>query len=60
MQVQVRQRARALCEYCQAEQWQYVPFTVDHIVPLALDGTTTLENLALACFHSLTQGPGYA
>jgi hypothetical protein len=52
MQVQVRQRARALCEYCHtAEQWQYVPFTVDHIVPLALDGTTTLENLALACFH---------
>jgi hypothetical protein len=28
-----------------------VPVAVDHIVPLALDGTTTLENLALACFH---------
>jgi hypothetical protein len=52
MQVQVRDRARALCEYCHtAEQWQYVPFTVDHIVPLAQGGTTTLENLALACFH---------
>jgi hypothetical protein len=52
MQVQVRERARALCEYCHtAEQWQYVPFTVDHIVPLAQGGLTILENLALACFH---------
>jgi HNH endonuclease len=52
MQVQVRERARTLCEYCHtAEQWQYVPFTVDHIVPLAQGGTTILENLALACFH---------
>jgi HNH endonuclease len=52
MQVQVRDRAQALCEYCHtAEQWQYVPFTVDHIVPLAQGGTTILENLALACFH---------
>jgi hypothetical protein len=52
LQVQVRHRSRALCEYCHtAEQWQYVPFTADHIVPLAQGGTTTLENLALACFH---------
>jgi hypothetical protein len=49
---QVRDRARALCEYCHtAEHWQYVPFTVDHIVPLAYGGSTSLENLALACFH---------
>jgi 5-methylcytosine-specific restriction endonuclease McrA len=47
MQVQVRERARALCEYCHtAEQWQYVPFTVDHIVPLAQGGLTIPENLA--------------
>lgn len=51
-QAEVRRRARALCEYCHtAEQWQYVPFTVDHIVPLAQGGTGTLDNLALACFH---------
>jgi len=51
-QEEVRRRAHALCEYCHtAEQWQYVPFTVDHIVPLAQGGTGTLENLALACFH---------
>ena len=52
MQGQIRQRAHGLCEYCHtAEQWQYVPFTVDHIIPLAHGGTHTLDNLALACFH---------
>lgn len=52
LQKQVRQRARFLCEYCHtAEQWQYVPFTVDHVIPLKLGGTNDLENLALACFH---------
>ncbi len=29
----------------------YVRFTVDHIVPLAQDGSDTPDNLALACFH---------
>ena len=49
---QVRQRANQLCEYCHAsEQWQYVLFTVDHIIPLAQNGQDTLDNLALACFH---------
>lgn len=52
IQEQVRQRANYLCEYCHAsEQWQYVKFTVDHIIPLSQKGTDTLDNLALACFH---------
>ncbi len=52
IQVQVRQRAGDLCEYCHtSEQWQYVPFTVDHIIPLSKGGVNALENLALACFH---------
>ncbi|NEU75230.1 HNH endonuclease [Hassallia byssoidea VB512170] len=51
-QHQVRQRANYLCEYCHAsEQWQYVPFTVDHVIPLSKGGVNCLENLALACFH---------
>ncbi len=50
-QAYVRRRARYLCEYCYtAEQWQYVPFTVDHVLPLAQGGTDALDNLALACF----------
>jgi len=52
LQEQVRQRANNLCEYCHAsEKWQYVRFTVDHIVPLAQAGAYSFDNLALACFH---------
>ncbi|HEX8097576.1 MAG TPA: HNH endonuclease [Pyrinomonadaceae bacterium] len=48
----VRRRARDLCEYCHTnERWQYVRFTVDHVIPLADGGEDTFENLALACFH---------
>jgi hypothetical protein len=51
-QNKVRQRAMYLCEYCHAsEQWQYVPFTVDHIIPLSKGGRNNFENLALACFN---------
>lgn len=52
LQREVRKRARYLCEYCHtAEQWQYVPFTVDHVTPLNRGGSDNLDNLALACFH---------
>jgi hypothetical protein len=49
---QVRQRANFLCEYCHtSERWQYVRFTVDHLIPVDEAGEDALENLALACFH---------
>jgi len=52
LQAQVRQRAGHLCEYCHAsEEWQYVCFTADHIIPLDQNGTDDWDNLALACFH---------
>jgi len=48
----VRQRADELCEYCHtSERWQYVPFTVDHVIPLSKGGTDDTDNLALSCFH---------
>jgi 5-methylcytosine-specific restriction endonuclease McrA len=41
-----------LCEYCHAsEKWQYVLFTVDHVIPLSQNGKDTIDNFALACFH---------
>ncbi len=47
----VRRRAGGLCEYCHAsEAWQYVEFTVDHVVPLAAGGDSQTGNLALVCF----------
>lgn len=48
----VRQRAAYLCEYCKTnERWQYVRFTIDHVVPVRAGGSDAFENLALACFH---------
>ena len=52
VQQQVRECAQYLCEYCHtSELWQYVRFTIDHIIPLSQGGTNTLANLCLACFH---------
>ncbi|MBD1854067.1 MULTISPECIES: HNH endonuclease [Leptolyngbya] len=35
LQQQIRERAKFLCEYCHAsEKWQYVQFTIDHIIPI--------------------------
>jgi HNH endonuclease len=52
IQEQVRQRAKHLCEFCHAnERWQYVKFTIDHLIPVSLGGSSGLDNLALACFN---------
>ena len=52
LQRKVRKRANFLCEYCHAdERWQFVTFTIDHIIPVSQDGDDSLKNLALACFN---------
>ncbi|MUG93748.1 HNH endonuclease [Scytonema sp. UIC 10036] len=52
IQTLVRQRANCLCKYCHtSEQWQYVEFTIEHIIPLDKNGLDAIDNLALACFH---------
>jgi HNH endonuclease len=52
IQQQVRERANYLCEFCHAnEKWQYVRFTVDHVMPFSLGGSDKFDNLTLACFH---------
>lgn len=49
---QVADRANGLCEYCHAsEQWQYVRFTIEHVIPVSQGGVDSLDNLAFACFH---------
>jgi hypothetical protein len=59
LQNKVRQQANSLCEYCHAsEKWQYVAFTIDHVIPLTISGADTLNNLALACFHCNRQKSG--
>jgi len=54
----VIRRADNRCEYCQLSQkGQEATFHIDHIIPLASNGTTTPENLALACVScSLKKG----
>ena len=46
----VQERARWLCEYCRLrEDFSPQPFCFEHIVPKAVGGKTTAENLAYAC-----------
>ncbi len=47
---QVRRRAGDRCEYCQTLEWlSGLACETDHILPRAHGGTTTLDNLCLAC-----------
>ena len=46
----VRERAQRRCEYCHAdERWQFIRFTIDHVVPQSAGGSDDADNLALAC-----------
>ena len=46
----VVERAQGRCEYCQSRaDFATQSFSVEHIIPVSLDGETELENLALAC-----------
>lgn len=58
LQRRVRHRASERCEYCRISQvGQEATFHVDHIMPQAAGGVTSLENLALACVScSLRKG----
>ena len=60
----VHDRAHGLCEYCRiSRQYSMMPFCVEHIIPRALKGSNSLENLALACQgcnghkHAKIEGP---
>jgi hypothetical protein len=58
LQRRVRLRANDRCEYCRiAQSNQEATFHVDHVVPRAAAGSTSLDNLALACVScSLRKG----
>ena len=47
---QVRERARERCEYClMPEAVVFAPHEIDHIVAEKHGGSTTVDNLCLAC-----------
>lgn len=46
----VKNRADSCCEYCQCqEEFCPSPFSIEHIIPIAKNGTNELENLAYSC-----------
>jgi hypothetical protein len=46
----VIQRANNRCEYCGLSQLgQAATFHIDHVIPVVAGGSTTVDNLALAC-----------
>ena len=54
LQRRVRLRAIERCEYCRiAQVGQEATFHVDHVMPQAAGGVTSLEKLALACVSCL-------
>jgi hypothetical protein len=59
----VAARAREMCEYCRTPaQFATQRFALDHVLPRAAGGATSLENLAWSCFgcnaykHAQTHG----
>jgi hypothetical protein len=59
---QIWQRAHHRCEYCRIPHPQYrLPFQVDHVIARQHGGASTLENLAMCCFHcNRFKGPNIA
>src|SRR5262249_41106539 len=47
----VWQRAGSRCEYCQvAQEYDRLPFEIDHIIAIKHRGPTQVSNLCLECF----------
>jgi len=44
-------RADGKCEYCHKPQVSFFPHEIDHIIAQKHGGSTTFDNLALACFE---------
>jgi hypothetical protein len=52
LEILVRKRARFVCEYCRMPQSAYkLTFPIDHIIAQQHGGSTTEDNLALACLR---------
>lgn len=50
IQTLVETRAKNCCEYCQAQAYfSHDSFSIEHIIPLFLNGTDELHNLAWSC-----------
>lgn len=48
---QIIEREGQRCAYCRSPLLVGIPMVVDHIVPLTVGGSSTPENLCLACYR---------
>lgn len=48
---QIIERENRRCAYCRNPMLVGIPMVVDHVIPLAAGGTSTLGNLCLACYR---------
>jgi hypothetical protein len=49
---QVQERAKYCCEYCLAQSLISADtFSIEHIIPIAKEGTDDIENLAFSCMR---------
>ena len=48
---QVAERDGRRCAYCRSPLVVGIPMVVEHIVPLAADGTSVADNLCLSCYR---------
>jgi hypothetical protein len=62
LQELVRRRAGDRCEYCQIPQeYERIPFEIDHIIAEDHEGVTKASNLCLCCFAcNRYKGPNIA
>lgn len=58
----VVQRASRRCEYCRMPQeYDVLPFQIDHIISLKHRGSSEAANLALSCYNcNAHKGPNIA
>ncbi len=48
---QIIEREDQRCAYCRSPMLVGIPMVVDHIMPLSVGGSSTFENLCLACYR---------
>jgi hypothetical protein len=62
LQELVWDRAADTCEYCRLpQQFDLLPFQIDHIIAVKHHGPTTADNLALCCYNdNAYKGPNIA
>lgn len=50
IKINVKNRAKGICEYCKSlARYSTQPYVIEHIIPLAKNGKSEMDNLAYSC-----------